>query len=70
MLVLAVSRSRISPIITTSGSALRMLLRPEANVRPTFGLTCTWLMPGIRYSIGFSTVIMFFSGEFSSYSVA
>ena len=42
----AVSRSRISPIITMSGSQRRIERRPAAKVSPAFGLTCTWLMPG------------------------
>ena len=42
----------------------------EAKVSPTFGLICTWLRPGILYSTGSSTVMMFFSGEFNSLRVA
>ena len=53
-LVLAVSRSLISPIITTSGSERRILLSPEWNVRPILGSTWTWLMPRILYSTGAS----------------
>ena len=61
----AVSRSRISPIITMSGSHRRIERKPAAKVRPALGLTCTWLMPGRRYSTGSSTVMMFLSVELS-----
>ena len=61
----AVSRSRISPIITMSGSHRRIERSPAANVRPAFVLTCTWLIPCSRYSTGSSTVMMFLSVELS-----
>ncbi len=54
----AVSRSRISPTITTSGSCRRIARSPRANVIWTFVLTCDWPMPSIKYSIGSSTVMM------------
>jgi len=41
----AVSMSRISPTIITSGSCLTICLRPLAKVSPIFGLTCIWVMP-------------------------
>ena len=61
----AVSRSRISPIITMSGSHRRIERRPAANVSPAFAFTCTWLIPWSRYSTGSSTVMMFLSVELS-----
>src|SRR6056297_172077 len=54
----AVSRSRISPIITTSGSWRRMARSPRAKVRSTFGFTWVWPIPSMSYSIGSSTVMM------------
>jgi len=52
----AVSRSRISPTMTTSGSWRRIARRPRAKVMSTFGLTCVWPTPGSMYSIGSSMV--------------
>ena len=66
----AVSRSRISPTSTMSGSARRIDRSAAANVRPAFGWICTWLMPGSRYSTGSSTVMMLRSGLLSMLSVA
>ncbi|MNN63047.1 hypothetical protein D3C81_1783960 [compost metagenome] len=54
----AVSWSRISPTITTSGSWRRMARRPRAKVMSTLGLTWVWPMPSMWYSIGSSTVRM------------
>ena len=42
----AVSRSRISPTMITSGSARMIDRRPEANVRPALGLTWICVEPG------------------------
>ncbi len=40
------------------------------GVRSIFSCTCTWLMPGNRYSTGSSTVMIFFSVVLSSDSAA
>jgi len=56
MAISVVSRSRISPIMMTSGSPRRMLRRPRAKVRSISGLTASWTMPGILCSTGSSTV--------------
>src|SRR3979490_2014210 len=55
MAIWAVSASRISPTMITSGSWRTKARIAEANVRPIEGLTCDWLMPGISYSRGSST---------------
>ena len=68
MAISAVSRSRISPIRMTFGSWRRMLRSVEANVTPATGLTWTCVIPGRRYSTGSSTVTMFRSGVFTSWS--
>ena len=60
--ICAVSLSRISPTMITSGSERTIERRPEANVRPAFRFTCTCVRPGIWYSTGSSIVMMFFSG--------
>ena len=70
MAIVAVSRSRISPTSTMSGSERRMERSADANVSPAFGLTCTWLMPARRYSTGSSTVITFFDASLIWLSVA
>ena len=54
----AVSGSRISPIITTSGSERRIWRRPEANVSPIALLTPICVTPSIWYSTGSSTVMI------------
>ena len=54
----AVSRSRISPIMTMSGSWRRIARRPREKLRSTFGLTWVWPTPSRKYSIGSSTVMM------------
>jgi len=59
----AVSASRISPTMITSGSARRIERRPEAKVSPALGFTFSWLIPSIWYSTGSSIVITFFSIE-------
>ena len=70
MAMRAVSTSRTSPTSTTSGSARRMERRAEAKVRPAFMFSCTCLMPGMRYSMGSSTVTMVRPGSLISLSVA
>ena len=70
MAIRAVSRSRISPTRTMSGSARRIDRSAEANVSPARGLICIWLMPGSRYSTGSSTVMMFRSGLLRMFRVA
>jgi hypothetical protein len=45
--ICAVSRSRISPTITTSGSWRRMARRPRAKVMSTLVLTWVWPMPSM-----------------------
>ncbi|MNC73237.1 hypothetical protein D3C75_1244010 [compost metagenome] len=42
----AVSRSRISPTMTTSGSCRKMARSPRAKVMSTLVLTWVWPMPG------------------------
>ena len=63
--ICAVSGSRISPTITTSGSWRRMCRRPLANVTPFLVFTCAWLIATPEsessYSIGSSIVITFSS---------
>ena len=54
--ICAVSRSRISPTMITSGSWRRIERSREAKVRPICGLVWIWLMPRSWYSIGSSTV--------------
>ena len=56
--ICAVSRSRISPIITTSGSWRRMARSARAKVISIFGFTGVWPMPSSSYSTGSSTVRM------------
>ena len=64
--MLAVSSSRISPIIMISGSCLSMERSADANVRSALEFTWTWFMPSISTSTGSSTVTMFTSGLFIS----
>ena len=56
--MIAVSRSRISPTMMTSGSCRRTLRKPLAKVMPFLSLTCVWLMPSRPYSMGSSSVRM------------
>ena len=70
MAIVAVSWSRISPMSTMSGSERRIERSAEAKVRPAFGLVCTWLMPGSRYSTGSSTVMTLTCGWLRMLSVA
>lgn len=64
----AVSGSLISPIITISGSCLRIERNALAKVRFFLMLICTWLIMGSWYSTGSSTVMIFFSTELISLS--
>ena len=68
--ICAVSWSRISPIRMMSGSERKIDRRAAAKVKPALGFTCTWLMPGIRYSTGSSTVTMLTSGRTTAFNVA
>ncbi len=56
--ICAVSRSRISPTMITSGSWRRIARRPRAKVSSVRGFTCVWPTPSTEYSIGSSTVMM------------
>ena len=58
MAMSAVSRSRISPTMMTSGSWRSTWRRALAKVRPISGRTCIWFAPGTSYSMGSSTVTM------------
>ena len=58
MPISAVSRSRISPTMITSGSCLKNERSAEAKVMPCLTFCCTWLMPSTRISTGSSTVEM------------
>jgi hypothetical protein len=55
----AVSGSRISPIMTTSGSSRRIERSAAAKVTPACRCTGTCVMPLSWYSIGASTVTIF-----------
>ena len=63
MAISAVSRSRISPTMMTSGSWRRTERRADAKVRPISARVCIWLAPGTSYSTGSSMVTMRRSGE-------
>ena len=63
MAISAVSASRISPTMMTSGSWRTIERSPLANVRPIVGFTWIWLTPGSWYSTGSSIVMIFLSGE-------
>ena len=54
--ICAVSRSRISPTITTSGSWRKIARKPRAKLISTLPLTCVWPIPGSMYSTGSSMV--------------
>ena len=54
--IFAVSRSRTSPTMITSGSARTSARRACAKVRPMIGLTSVCTMPCSLRSIGSSTV--------------
>ena len=66
----AVSKSRISPINTISGSWRTIDLNALAKVSPIFSFTCTWFTPLIVYSTGSSTVIILTSTWFSLFKIA
>ena len=61
--ICAVSRSRISPIMMTSGSCRRMARSARAKVISMRALTWVWPTPSRSYSIGSSTVIIFSVAE-------
>ncbi len=63
MAISAVSRSRISPTMITSGSWRRKLRSPLAKVRSIFGFTGVCEMPLSWYSTGSSMVMMLRSGR-------
>jgi hypothetical protein len=67
MAMSAVSRSRISPTMMTSGSWRRNDLSAAAKFRPALSLTLTWLTPGMLISAGSSTVEIFTPGWFSMF---
>ena len=54
--ICAVSRSRISPTMMTSGSWRRMERSRVAKFSPICGFTCIWFTPASWYSMGSSTV--------------
>ena len=58
MAICAVSKSRISPIMMTSGSCRKMARRALAKVKSILAFTCVWPTPANSYSIGSSTVMM------------
>ena len=62
----AVSSSRISPIMMTSGSWRSIACSPSLKPISPWLLTCDWLTPGMRCSIGSSIVITFVTGELTS----
>ncbi len=68
--ILAVSPSRISPTMTTSGSERRIDRSAVAKVSPARGLIWTCLIPASRYSTGSSTVMMLISGRLVAASAA
>ena len=59
----AVSTSRISPTMITSGSARTIARSPVAKVRPVFVFVWICLTPSISYSTGSSTVTIVRSGR-------
>ena len=61
MPVAAVSWSRISPTMITSGSARRNARMATANVKSILGCTCTWRRPACVISTGSSAVQIFMS---------
>ena len=63
MAICAVSLSRISPTMMTSGSARKKARKALAKVQSILGLTCTWRSPGWVISMGSSAVQILRSGE-------
>ena len=68
--ICAVSLSRISPTISTSGSERIIERSPAANDSPVFGLTWICLTPSSSYSTGSSIAISVRSGVLTSVSAA
>ncbi|OQA09191.1 MAG: hypothetical protein BWY66_00669 [bacterium ADurb.Bin374] len=66
--MLAVSKSRISPIMMTSGSWRRNERSAAPKSRPMSAWHWTWLMPIRLYSTGSSAVMMLIAGLFSKNS--
>ena len=66
----AVSMSRISPTIITSGSWRRNERRAAAKLSPMEGATWVWFTPAKRYSMGSSMVSSLRSGALISDSAA
>ena len=66
----AVSRSRISPTMITSGSARSIERSPTSNVTPALGAICICLMPWILCSTGSSIVSTLRSPSFTTWSAA
>ena len=64
MAMLAVSKSRISPIMMMFGACRSIERSAAGNVIPMLVLTGTWLIPLIWYSTGSSTVMILRSGLF------
>ncbi|MCY1374646.1 hypothetical protein D9M69_620020 [compost metagenome] len=62
MAISAVSRSRISPTMITSGSWRRKARSAWEKSMPCLGLTLTWLMPSRLISTGSSAVEILMSG--------
>jgi len=65
----------IMPMFFLSGAMYPVKLLPDilrilAKLNPMLDLTCTWLTPPSWYSIGSSTVIIFFSEELISLKAA
>ena len=58
MAISVVSRSRISPTMTTFGSPRRMLRSAVAKVRSISGFTAIWMTPSSLFSTGSSIVTM------------
>ena len=65
----AVSASRTSPTMITSGSWRSSVRTPAAKSRPMPGWTCIWLNAGSTSSIGSSIVHTFTSGRATCFSV-
>ncbi len=70
MAISAVSRSRISPTMITSGSWRRIERSALANVSPMSAWVWIWVMRGSWNSTGSSTVMIFFMPSSAAASVA
>ncbi len=64
----AVSASRTSPTMTTSGSWRRTWRRASAKLVPVFGFAAIWLKSSRTISMGSSMVTTFTSGEARAWS--